>query len=456
MAAGFTIRASLFHTPAPDTLEHRELQLVTVDETGRIESVVPDDPGHDRTVPVGVDIDLGPDTVLLPGLIDTHIHAPQWPQLATGLDLALEDWLFAHTFPLEARYVDVAFAERVWESMVPSLLAAGTTTAVYHASIHEPATTALAAACHRHGQRAFVGRVAMDHPEGTPEWYRDADAATAVERSARSVDAITALTGRAGLVRPIITPRFIPACTDAALAGLGELSAATGTLVQTHCSESDWEHGHVLERHEMTDAASLDRFGLVGDHTVLAHATHLTDADRTRLVERGAGVAHCPLSNAYFANAVFPARASIDAGLRVGLGTDIAGGADGAVLAQCGHAVTSSRLLDSGVDVSRDPVGRGVPGSRIDIVTAFWMATAGGADLLGLPVGLLAPGRRFDAIAVDLDGLGIWDEVDDAALVFEKIVRQADHSSIRRVWVDGVDVTPASTARRTASGTGSD
>ena len=455
MNAGFTIRASIFQTPAPNTLEWLEQQIVTVGADGRIESVTADDATR------SVDIDLGSDprTVLLPGLIDTHVHAPQWPQLATGLDLPLEEWLFAHTFPLEARFADLDFAERAWESMVPSLLAAGTTTAVYHASIHEPATTALARACHRHGQRAFVGRVAMDHPEGTPDWYRDADATAAVEASARSIDTITALAGRSDLVQPIVTPRFIPACSDAALAGLGELATATGTLVQTHCSESDWEHGHVIERHGMTDAASLDRFGLVDDHTVLAHATHLSGGDRARLIERGAGVAHCPLSNAYFANAVFPARASIDAGLRVGLGTDIAGGADGAVLAQCGHAVTSSRLLESGVDVSRDPHERGVAGSRIDIVTAFWMATVGGAELLGLPVGLLAPGRRFDAIAVDLGGLGIWDEVDDPTRVFEKIVRRADRSAIRRVWVDGVDVTPASPrspTRRAASDTGSD
>lgn len=435
MNAAFTVRARVFQTPSPDTLATADL-LVTVDDEGLIASVA--EAGADD----GADVILPPNQVLVPGLIDTHVHAPQWPQLATALDRPLEEWLFDHTFPLEARFADPEFADRVWESMVPSLLAAGTTTAVYHASIHEPATTALAAACRRHGQRAFVGRVAMDHPTGTPPWYRDADALVGVEASARSIDEIRGLAGRPRLVQPIVTPRFIPACTDALLEGLGELATATGTRIQTHCSESDWEHDHVLERHGTTDTASLERFGLLAEHTVLAHATHLTGDDRRRVIARGAGVAHCPLSNAYFSNAVFPARRAIDAGMRVGLGTDIAGGADGAVLGQCAHAVTSSRMLESGVDVTTPAGRRGVEGSRIDIITAFWMATLGGAELLGIPAGLLTPGRVFDAVAVDLDDVGIWPEVDDDTRIFEKLVRRTSKSSIRRVWVDGVDVSP--------------
>ena len=349
-----------------------------------------------------------------------------------------------YTFPLEARFADPRFAAEVWHSMVPALLAGGTTTAVYYGSIHEAATVALAEACVAHGQRAFVGRTAMDNPDMTPTWYRDPDAATAVEASHRSIEAIRALPGAAGLVQPIVTPRFIPACTDATLGGLGELAHATGALIQTHCSESDWEHEHVLERHGLTDARSLDSFGLVGDHSVMAHATHLTDDDRDLLIERGAGVAHCPLSNAYFSEAVFPARRQLEAGLRIGLGTDVAGGPESSMLAQCGHAVSASRHLENGVDVAR-PVDRGVPGSRIDFLTAFWLATVGGAELLGIPAGLLAPGRRFDAFAVNMGSTGdtrLWHDLDDWPRTVEKIVRRPGRSHITSVWVDGRDVTP--------------
>lgn len=441
-----TIRGTILQTPTAGVLEVLEDMEIEVSDRGVIQTVTP-------ATGRPVDLALGRDALLLPGLIDTHVHAPQWPQLGTGLDLPLDRWLFEYTFPLEARFADLAFAMRVWDSLVPALLAGGTTTAVYYGSVHEAATTALAQACVAHGQRAFVGRVAMDHPDGTPEWYRDADPAASVAASHRSVEAIRALPGASGLVEPVITPRFIPACTDAALAGLGELAEATGALVQTHCAESDWESGYVLERHGCTDARSLDSFGLVRDHAVLAHATHLTDDDRVTLIERGAGVAHCPLSNSYFANAVFPARRNLDAGVRIGLGTDIAGGSQASLLAQCEYAVTASRMLEDGVDVGRTE-GRGVRGSRIDVATAFWLATVGGAELLGIPAGLLAPGRVFDAFAVDVgptSSVGIRDDLDDWDRTFEKVVRGAGRGDITNVWVNGRKVAPAATPDQSES-----
>lgn len=423
-----TARATIMQTPTPDRLEVLTDRLVSIGADGSIESI------RAATRDDRADVVLGDDIVLVPGVVDTHLHAPQWPQLGTGLDLPLERWLFEHTFPLEARFADVEFAERVWEAMVPTLLAHGTTTAVYHGSAHEPATVALAEACLRHGQRAFVGRVAMDHPEGTPDWYRDRSATAAVDTSARSVDAIRALADPLGLVEPIVTPRFIPACTDAALEGLGELAAATGARVQTHCSESDWEHGYVLDRCDRTDAAALDGFGLLREHTVLAHATHLGEDDRSLIASRGAGIAHCPLSNVYFANRPFAARKALDAGIRVGLGTDVAGGPSPSVIDQCGHAVAASQRL----------VDDGDPSARIDVVTAFWMATAGGADLLGIDTGVLTPGRQFDALAVSLAGLGIDPDLDGPDRVFEKLVRLAGPADITQVWVAG-QVVPCRT-----------
>lgn len=415
-----TVRATIMHTPTSDRLEVLTDQLISVGDDGTIESVRA--AGDERA-----DVVLGDDAVLLPGMIDTHLHAPQWPQLGTGLDLPLERWLFEYTFPLEARFADLGYATRVWDSMVPTLLAHGTTTAVYYGSLHEPATVALAEACLRHGQRSFVGRVAMDHPDGSPDWYRDRSPAVAVEASARSVDAIRSLPDPLGLVEPILTPRFVPACTDATLEGLGELAGSTGVRVQTHCSESDWEHRHVLERCGSTDAHVLDRFGLLREHTVLAHATHLTGEDRSLVAGRGAGVAHCPLSNVYFANRPFSARRALDAGVRVGLGTDVAGGPSPSLLGQCGHAVAASQRL----------VDDGDPAARIDAVTAFWMATAGGADLLGIAAGVLAPGRQFDAISVSLQELGVDRDVDGPDRVFEKLVRLAGPADITAVWVAG-------------------
>ena len=435
-------------TPAPDRLTGTDA-VVEVD-AGAIVAV------HDRSTAAGAAagrraldsaserVELAPGTLLLPGLVDLHIHAPQWPQLGTGLDLPLERWLFEYTFPLEARYADAEFAAAVWDDLVPSLLAMGTTTGVYHSSNHLEGTTALARACARHGQRALVGRVAMDHPEGTPEWYRDATAAAGVDSSAASIEAIAAV--GSPLVEPVITPRFAPACTDALLAGLGELAEATGVRVQTHCAESDWHCSYAQERFGTTDPVALDRFGLIRPRTVLAHSDHLTADEMVMVSGHRAGVAHCPLANSYFGNAVFPARRALEAGLGVGLGTDIAGGARPGLLGVCQDAVTVSRMLEDGVDPAVGAAERGVPESRIDTVTAFWLATAGGAEVIDLPVGLIEPGRRFDAIAVRTDRPGgairLWDEFDDEARSFEKVVRLATADDISHVWVDGVCVKP--------------
>ncbi len=434
--------ATVNQTPDPETLEVLEDVAIVVDDGAIVAVLGPDDPVRPQALSTADEVVVvEPPGIVVPGLVDLHLHAPQWPQLGTALDVSLEEWLFRHTFPLEARYDDTGFAVGVWRSLVGGLLAHGTTTAVMYGTVHEAATLELARTCLDAGLRAYVGRVAMDHPEGTPEWYRDESAAEAVEASHRSVEAIRDLDGGRQLVQPIITPRFVPACTDATLTGLGELAEATGALVQTHCSESDWEHGYVLDRFGASDAAVLDRFGLVRPGTVMAHGDHLGDADLDLLRSRDAGVAHCPLSNAYFADAVFPVRHALGRGVRVGLGTDIAGGFEPSVLRQCGAAVTVSRLLESGVDPALAAARRGRPASRIDTTTAFWLATLGGAEVLDLPVGLLAPGRRFDAVVLDVSSpssaITTWPELDDDACRFERLVRLATRTDVARVWVDG-------------------
>jgi guanine deaminase len=439
----FVITARVMQTPAADQLQIIDWVVIAVDGAGLITAVeTAESPAGAALARDGADVLTTPaDTVLIPGLVDLHVHAPQWPQLGTGLDLPLERWLFEYTFPLEARYADLAFARPIWADLVQGLLRHGTTTASYFATVDVDATSALAQAAADAGQRAFVGRVAMDDPDGTPAWYRDPSADEGVRASARSIDAINAIDARRGLVRPIVTPRFTPACTDGLLRGLGALASTTGTLVQTHASESDWAHRHALARFATTDTAALDAFGLLRTGTVLAHANHVTESDAVRIRDRSAGIAHCPLSNAYFANAVLPVRRLADRGVRIGLGTDVAGGASPSLLRQVHEAVTVSRLLADGVDRSMPAGERGVADSAIDTTLAFWLATRGGASVLGIPVGLLAPGYRFDAVLVDTasrrGSLRVWPGIDTPERTFEKIVRLAGPAEIVAVWVDG-------------------
>ena len=447
----YVIRATVMQTPAADRLQVIEDALISVDDAGVITAVeAASSENGARLLRTGGDlIATPPGAVLIPGLVDLHVHAPQWPQLGTGLDLPLERWLFEYTFPLEARYADLAFARPIWADLVDGLLRHGTTTASYFATVDVDATSTLAQAAADAGQRAFVGRVAMDHPDGTPDWYRDASAADGVRASARSIDEIDAIDAGRGLVRPIVTPRFTPACTDELLRGLGELAARTGTLVQTHVSESDWAHGAALERFGTTDSEALDAFGLLREGTVLAHANHVTDADDGLIRAHGAG--HRPL----------PAQQRLLRERRAARPPPRSTAGSGSAWARTSRAAprraSSTRSMRRSRSrgswptawTGRRPAPTAAwPGSAIDTTLAFWLATRGGAEVLGIPAGLLAPGYRFDAVLIDTasrrGSLRVWPALDTPERTFEKIVRLASPTDIVGVWVDGRRVVESS------------
>lgn len=392
---GRAIRGDFVHAPLRGAVEVLEDAVLSVGDDGRISAIgraADGVPAGTVTVPEG--------RLVIPGLVDLHVHAPQYPQLGQALDVPLEVWLEKYTFPLEAKYADLEFAREAYSTLVRDLLAGGTTTALYFATVHRQATELLAQICLDQGQRALVGKVVMDDPVSCPDYYRDASAELAIAETRSVINAIRALSGN-DRVLPVITPRFIPSCTDRALAGLGKLAAECGCHVQTHCSESDWAHSYAIERYGKTDTAALDDFGLLTRKTVLAHSVFLTDDDMATVKARGAGVAHCALSNAYFANAVFPLRRALEKELHVGLGTDISGGPSGSMLEACRATVASSRMLEDGVDASDSRETRGVPSSRVDMLTAFHLATAGGGIALDLDIGLFRPGYHFDGLIID-------------------------------------------------------
>lgn len=458
---GKTLLASAFHAPRLGQIDELREALISIGPDGVISSVLrPGDEGHDTALAAarrtGALVTLPKGYYLLPGLVDLHVHAPQYPQLGQALDVPLEVWLHKYTFPLEARYADIAFARRSYRLLVDDLLANGTTTALYFATIHQDATRILVDTCLERGQRALVGKVAMDDPDQCPYYYRDTSADAAIEDTQDLIDYVrTHPDNRHGLVSPAITPRFIPSCTDASLEGLGALARACGCHVQTHCSESDWEHGYVLARHGMTDTESLDRFGLLGRRSVLAHANFITASDMETIRARRSAVAHCPVSNAYFANAVFPLKAALEKGLNVGLGSDISGGPSASLFDGMRGAVMASRMLEAGTDPGLLPERRSARvRARIDFRDAFHLATAGGGIALDLPVGQFAPGYHFDALAIDIGAEGgtirLMNGLDHGDGILQKIVYSASKANIATVWVDGCNVAGA---LRVASGT---
>ena len=445
--AGSAFYGSFFHTPVYGSFEFLENALIEVDERGTIARVLREgEPEHAQALAAhrtrGTLTELGANRYGLPGFVDIHVHAPQWPQAALALDEPLYLWLEQRTFPLESRFADLDFARMVYRDLVQQLLARGSTTTVYLGSAHLESSIELAAICAEEGQRALVGKTVMDDPAANPEYYRDASPAQAVadtETLIREVEAI----GRASRqgIWPVVTPRFIPSCTDEVLRGLGQLAERYGAYVQTHCNEGQWEHDVVLERFGKTDPYALRYFGLLREHSIMAHCPYLTEDEGEMFAELGVAVAHCPMANSYFSSAVAPIKRFRQQGINVGLGTDISGGYSPSMYENIRQAVLVSRLLETGVDAQRPPQERGLGEARISLVEALWLATTGGAQALGLPVGCFEPGRAFDLQVVDvkrrdsdLTGFGVFDAPGDK---LARILYLSTPDNIRQVYVQG-------------------
>lgn len=377
----------------------------------------------------------------LPGFVDLHVHAPQWAQAGTALDIPLNDWLNTYTFPIESRFADLDFANKVYNDVVSTLLANGTTTVLYFATVHKEASILLAQICAEKGQRGLVGKVVKDNPEENPDFYRDTDTNTALADTEEFILAVKELgeTSKQG-VYPVVTPRFIPSCTDEALQGLGNLAAKYNTHIQSHCSESDWEHKYVQDRFQKNDAFALNDFGLLSDKSVMAHCNFISDEDADLFVETGTAIAHCPISNAYFANSVIPIAHFHSKGVEIGLGTDISGGFSPSLYDNIKQSVISSRMLEDGVNTKLPADERGVPGSRVTVNEAFYLATVGGGDSLSLPIGRLAENYIWDVQVIDTTNLPLYDSNDELQDAFQKMMYLIRPENIREVWVQGEKV----------------
>lgn len=423
--------------------------LLCVDETGVITALLrPEDENYQQEMQRyakngGLQI-LSPQQVLLPGFVDLHIHGPQWAQAGTALDQPLEIWLGQYTFPLEASFQDLDYAKVVYDSVVKTTLRHGTTTGVYFATVDTQASLLLAQLCGTLGQRGLVGKVVMDDQGGNPAFYRDSSSAVAVAETAEFVSEIQGWHYPQGIY-PVVTPRFIPSCTDEAMADLGKLAQSGHLHIQTHCSESDWEHGFAKERYGISDAMALHRFGLITDKTILAHAPFLEPADVALLAETGASIAHCPLSNGYFANGVLPLQAFRQKGVSIGLATDISGGYSPSMYSAIRHCALSSRILQDGVNPDLPSAQRGKAQSAVGLNGAFYTATVAGGKALGLPIGKLEAGYACDLQIVDtsrnIPQFGPEKKPED---LLHKILLLSESADIQQVYVQGKLVHSAS------------
>ena len=340
----------------------------------------------------GVQVTDYGDRMIMPALVDLHTHASQYTFHGMGMDLELLEWLNTYTFPEEARYRDPEYASQAYDVFVNDLVRSGTGRAVIFGTIHREATLLLMEKLEKSGLVTYVGKVNMDR--NSPDNYREQ-----TEDSLRETERFVEEAVSFRNTSPILTPRFIPTCSDELMRGLSDIQKRTGLPVQSHLSENRSEIEWVKEL--VPDAAfygdAYDLFGLFGGEcrTVMAHCVSSGREEIERMARNGVFVAHCPNSNTNISSGIAPVRKLLDAGVRVGLGSDVAGGHSLSLFDEMVSAVQVSNLRWRCIDQND---------RQLSMTEVFYMATRGGGEFFG-KVGSFDRGYEFDALVVDDSGL---------------------------------------------------
>lgn len=358
--------------------------LVCVED--RCAGVFPILPAKYRGLPM---TDYG-DRLIIPGMTDLHIHAPQFSFRGLGMDMELLDWLNTHTFPEEAKYADLEYAARAYGQFAAYLRRSETTRACVFATVHVPATELLMERLEASGLVTYVGKVNMNR--NAPLYLAEPSTVESVRNTRRWLEDTA---GKWKHTKPILTPRFIPSCTDDLLYRLADLREAFSLPVQSHLSENLSEIGWVKElvptARNYGDA--YRKFGLFGGDypCIMAHCVHSDMLEMEYMRQNGVFVAHSPESNMNLASGVAPVNRFLDYGIKVGLATDVAGGSHGSMFKAITHAIQSSKLRWRLLDQSVPP---------LTFETAFYLATRGGGAFFG-NTGAFEPGWAMDAVVLD-------------------------------------------------------
>lgn len=374
------IKGHIVYTPNPQRFEVCENSVLVVKQ-GRVEAVVEEIPSQYA----GCSLQDYGDRLIIPGFVDLHLHGAQFLQCGMGMTKKLLEWLNDYTFSLEEKFQDRGFAREVYTLFAEKLALAGTLRSCIFASSSTSGTEELFEALKRVGVGAYVGKVAMDcnAPVSVIEPCKDTIAGDRylIERYQREP-----------LVKPIITPRFAPTCSDQLMRELGRLALECNLPVQSHLNESPEEIAWVKELFPEAKSYShlYDQYGLFGTvPTIMAHCVHM-DADELELVKKNnVFIVHCPDSNINVRSGIMPVREYLDQDFNLGLASDIAGGHKLAMNEAMVRTVQLSKLRS--LETGEKP---------ITISEAFYLGTKGGGKFFG-EIGSFEHGYSFDALVLE-------------------------------------------------------
>ena len=323
--------------------------------------------------------------LLIPGFVDCHTHYPQ-ARIMGSFGKRLLDWLENYTFPAECAFSDPEIARLEASHFVERLLAHGTTTASVFGTVHAHSVDAFFEAAEHHRLRMLCGKVMMDR--NCPQALQESP-----EVSVKASQALIDRWHGRDRLAYAVTPRFAPTSSETQLALAGELfGSRPGLHLQTHLSETpqevDWVRALFPERRDYVDV--YHHYGLLGPGAVLGHGIHLSSAELETLAESGSSVAFCPSSNRFLGSGHFDAVATLGAGIRLGLASDVGAGSSLSMLKAMAAAYEVGMALGQALSASR----------------AWFLATLGGAQALRLEahIGNFEPGKEADFVVLDWAG----------------------------------------------------
>lgn len=364
------------------------------------------------------------DKIIIPGFTDLHVHAPQYSFRGLGMDLELIGWLDTHTFVEEAKYSDLEYADNAYNIFAEDLLNSATTRACVFGTIHPEATKLLMEKLDNTGIKAYVGKVNMDRNSPSNLCEKSPEQAFA--------DTEKWITGSMGFenVKPILTPRFIPTCSDGLMEKLSALQQKYSLPVQSHLSENLGEIQWVKELCPGTAfyGEAYDRYGMFGKPlpSIMAHCVHSSKDELELMKKQNVFIAHCPESNTNLSSGIAPVRTFLDMGIKTGLGSDIAAGSSLSIFKAMAMAIQCSKLRWRLKDQSLAPL-------RIEEV--FYLATKGGGEFFG-KAGSFEQGYEFDAVVIDDSTLKHPQEL-NARERLERLVYLAEDRHIIAKFVSG-------------------
>lgn len=352
-------------------------------EHGRVEGIYPVLPEQYRGAKI-TDYGSG---VIIPAFSDLHVHASQYVERGLGMDLLLSDWLDQYTFPQEARFADMRYAQPIYDAFIDDMIRCGTFHACIFATIHREATSYLIRRMEERGLYGFVGKVNMNI--GSPDYLCES-----VDGSLRETELFLDAFKSNKTAKPILTPRFAPTCSEELMKGLGQLSRKYHTGLQTHLVESRWEAqealrvfpGYKCDTEIYEKAGLMDNGPVVGAHFIFPSETDIA------IMKRHNGVAvHCPDATTNIIAGIMGVSALQDKNVGIALGSDIGGGHSLGVYTQVARSVQLSKLKWFYEPENARP---------ITFANAFYLATKAGGSLFG-NVGAFEKGYVFNALVID-------------------------------------------------------